>query len=530
MFEKKKAFTVAEIVISLFIIGVLTVITLQTTQHLNNNYTKLYSAAYNGLVQAVGNAYLNWDPGEEDNFTNCGLEGGEYRWSKACWKFYTNNMGKGDGGNPITATLGGKTYSSVCFDSNSSDDPNISKCDNQTHELLADGIKGFPRKYPGFLFGRYVGGNFDGVGGSIDPTDQDPIDVAFCKSITKYFNTLNSFNECQSFITGMRDYTDKTTYGDNEKSLDFTKGQNFLNAFCALETTLDPGAGATYNHSDYLSNVKCSGTSGGSIIPSFITANGQKFYISKVLNANMPFFGDPTNPDYTGNQRRYFRFIVVDLNGDARPNRQYVKGGTFPWTKGANDSDEVDSGSYPDLVLFAITDSGYVIPLGIPEFAKNYASATVYFPEYLNECSDSSCTEFKKNDIDFSDAANLFYAKLTAWGVDGIKMPNMIYGQPVLESEPISWSTYFYWIGLECGKDGCNNKSVSTDLAGSGYKLYADKLMSNLIRQFMFKNKGATINAIQDTIIPSAVSNIKADVIHGCETGAARCKVEIGND
>lgn len=514
----KKAFTIVELIVCMLIIGVLSVIMLNvSTKKSANQYAKLYNTAYDTLVQAVGNAYLDWTP--EKNIPQnktaldyCGLIATqEYFWSKSCWEIYTATVPS----SPNITKCPKMGKNSICFNYNKK--YYILKNDKGATDesYYYSGILGFPRKYPSYLMGKrhnsgdYIGGRYDGWG----------TDEAFCKDLVQYINTIDSKNDCKSFITGF-----------NNSKLDLKKGHGFHKIFCAATP---PQNGQAVNRDD-----NCNESAKNSILPSFIAANGQKFYISGLTSANFPIMANGS--DEALRERRYYRFVAVDLNGDSGPNRQYAKGAKFPWTLEAGATAVEDSGSYPDIVLFALTDNGQVIPLGLPEFTTVYATAKVYFPEFLDKVNADGT--FVRNSLTVSDTMDLYSAKLMAWSDNGANAPNLLFGQSVDEHNPLSLAEMFYWVALNCGTKGCGDPNGKNNAKPKGIMeygigregtsdsakipLYADRLMSNLVRQFIFKEQGKEIEKRSDTYIPTQIQN-KLDTIHGCSPSTTKCKVQI---
>ena len=432
--KKLKAFTLVEILIVLVIIGTIMVLSISTVRKRKNNYRALYKVAYQTLMQASLNCAYDWSP----SCGNCSSDSdvsstAGYCWSKDCWNKYIEK--------------------------------NIEK------DYLG-GIDGYPRKYPGFLFGDDTNGNFDGSG----------TDVTFCKMLTDRLNTLDKQNQCRSFISGIN------------SNVDLRKGVNFLDAFCAQV-------------GDERGSIVCSSASNGLLIPSFITPNGQKFYISTVQYANVPFIN--TN----ARERSAFRFVVVDLNGDSGPNTQLIRGGF-------NQYGNNDNSIFPDIVLFAIKSDGVVIPLGLPEFSTNYANAVVYYPKYLNEVDPSDPTKLKRNDKDNSSTNTLYDAKLMAWAgsASTADITNKIFGQPVVQEEPFSFSAPLYSVGITCVPDGCSNATG----ASSGTSVYVDKLMATLIWQFIVDGKDST-----NDIVPRITKDGMLDEVHGCTYRTSKCRIDL---
>lgn len=448
----RSAYTLVEVVIVLVIIGVVSIISMYSIKNSQNQYKKLYYVAYDTLVQTVGNAYLSWAPisgkcsALNDDVT-------ELYWSEDCWAEYTK-----------TRTVQGSEVNGGAYYTS-------------TYEAEAiGGIKGYPRQYPGFLFGDPTVGEFDGSG----------TDKAFCKLLTEQINTIDETNECKSFISGVR------------PKEDLSVGSDFLSTFCALMQKYNENGEV---QKDSSGNVigECSGT--GNIIPSFVAANGQKFYISTVLTANPPYI-DGTGKEY---ERMQFRLVAVDLNGDSGPNTQLRSGMRMP-----------------DIVLFAIKNDGVVIPLGRPEFDELYASAMVYYPKYLNKPDPNNPNTYKKNDVQNSDLMTLFNAKLHAWAGQTVQGGAQNYfGQQLVLSEPLSFTNLLYFWAVNCKVEGCNAKTVGIS---SSVPFYVDSLFANLVMQFIFDKK----NSAED-IVPREITQGILDEDYGCTLGESKCKVEIAH-
>ncbi len=416
------AFTLAEMFLILIIISVITVVSMRAIKIKQGQFRDLSYIAYNTLLQATGNAYLDWKP--DTQCTQC--DNDSYCWTENCWNFYTGNNSE------------------------------------QEEAYARGGIPGFPRQYPGFLFGRAEGGNFSGIG-----TDQ-----AFCKTLTKNINTIDKDIECQSFISGIR------------PNVNLSIGHNFLSTFCALKEVRDENDNVIDNQAE------CSGT--GNIVPSFIGANGMKFYISSVLTANPPAYSLQDKL----NERMMFRLVVVDLNGDNGPNSQFKK----------NDI-------YPDLVLFAIKPDASVIPLGILEYSTNYLNAIVQYPEFLNQ-KDPLANRYLKNTLTQSDPMSLFDAKLTAYaGHASSEVTTQYYGQSLMHTHPFSFSPFLYMLATNCPENGCNNTTLLQN------SVYAEKLLVNLVKQFIYDQEGSN-----STMIRTEIDSL-LDETHGCTENGLRCKI-----
>ena len=117
----------------------------------------------------------------------------------------------------------------------------------------------------------------------------------------------------------------------------------------------------------------------------FTANNGMKFYISKRL-------GDVDDP-----AGFYFYLVFVDINGNKKPNSfEFTYRGNktlkdYNLSKEEDIKKEREDRIEPDIFAFAIIDSGRVVPLGIPEYDKNIATARLaYFdsegdPQYASK-------------------------------------------------------------------------------------------------------------------------------------------------
>ena len=130
----------------------------------------------------------------------------------------------------------------------------------------------------------------------------------------------------------------------------------------------------------------------------FKTTNTFRFYISGTgSNNESPY-------EYTANgsndKVEYF-IMYVDLNGSKAPNRV---------------DKEVGNKVLPDIVPFAITRKGEVIPMGFPVYSTSYITAKVRYPD--EAASDS----YKEN---LSESMSLYDAIAKAWGTadDNIDIP-----------------------------------------------------------------------------------------------------------
>lgn len=328
---------------------------------------------------------------------------------------------------------------------------------------------GVKREYPGYLLGTETIGDFNGYA----------TDKYFCKQLTSKLNTINETIECQYFINA---------YAEN-KSLNYAKGIDFKTAFCNKHI-LTPD--------EYNNNTEA--TCKHEILPSFVTANGQRFYISKLLstNANSSEFLNKKD-------REFFRLVAVDLNGSSGPNTQLKKA----------------SGRLPDIVLFALRSDGSVVPLGLPEFNQNYANAVVQYPKYLHNYDESG--KIKENKVKTSNAMALYDAKAQAWGIKskaGIDINSgLAYGQVFSDHEPLSYTPLLHKMSIICRSTSVGGETPKDATCPSNR--YTDELLARIITQFTFDQKGRTERITKDPQSPDA------DVAHGCDYRYSPCGVQL---
>ena len=435
----KKAFNLTEVLLVLAIIATISIISLPSIKSSSDDYRGMYYTAYNALVQAVGNAALEWNPNctctEFENLNEEMLH--ETCWTKACWdRFEEDSKG------------------------NSAD-------------------LGIAREYPGFLMGDPTIGNFDGYA----------TDSYFCKTLTSKLNTINETTECQYFINA---YANKNKDGED---LDYSTGIDFKTAFCNRHVTRP-------SEYDFDNVEKCE----YEIQPSFITANGQRFYISKLLstNADSREFLNTTGEQKIN--REFFRLVAVDLNGNNGPNTQLQK----------------NSGKLPDIVLFGLRSNGTVVPLGLPEFNRNYASAIVQYPKQLKAFDEDG--NIITNNEKQSSALPLYDAKVKAWGIhagSGADInSDVAYGQVFSEMEPLSYSPLLYQMSIACRPTKSGGEAPQ---AGSTCPTnrYIDELLARIVTQFTFDKNGSSQRVMQNPESPTA------DTAHGCSFRYSRCSVQI---
>ena len=116
----------------------------------------------------------------------------------------------------------------------------------------------------------------------------------------------------------------------------------------------------------------------------FQTSNGVKYYISDSLY---------TVEDIKGTVTEFF-VVYADLNGNNGPNRFHCEEGN-----------EI----LPDIVPFAVTRRGHVVPIGLPARSKVYMSASVRFPGEIDKSNISVQANSKTKSLTFNEAL------LNAW-------------------------------------------------------------------------------------------------------------------
>lgn len=436
----RKAFNLAEMLLVLAIIGTISVLSAQVVNKANNDYRKLYYTAYNTLLQAAGNAALQWQPScncvNFENWSNDILT--ETCWTKSCWENFEYQNG----------SIGNS---------------------------VADGVR---RDYPGYLLGNETVGNFEGYA----------TDKYFCELLTSKLNTINETVECQYFINA---YAEKN---NNDEPINYSVGQEFLTTFC-YKNAIKP--------SQY--SVNTINNCQNELQPSFITANGQRFYISKLLSTNAIASQFKTTNNQEKINREFFRLVAVDLNGESGPNTQLQKA----------------SGKLPDIVLFALRADGSVVPLGLPEFNRNYTGAIVQYPEFLRAVDDAGVV--KRNETTQSGAMTLYDAKTKAWGIHAgagdINTDTLYGGQIFSETEPLSYSAMLYQMSRICRPEDAGG--VTNAEVDCRSNKYTDELLARLITQFLFDKKGS-----DKTVILNAESPV-ADTEHGCSFRYSRCSVQL---
>jgi len=302
------------------------------------------------------------------------------------------------------------------------------------------------REYPSFLMAN---------NGDVDE---------FCTRLTAFINLRQGSKQCKSKLHSNYNITEPRG----------KVGVSFIKGYSSLK---DESSDGTVDLNP--------------LTPSFVAANGQKFYISEVMTAN----SFNKNVEFANNKRENFRFVVVDINGDAGPNTQFIQGGRNP-----------------DTVLFAIDKDGNVIPLGLPEWSKTYISARVTYPNDVN--ADGSPLYPKKH----SSVDTLWNTKKRAWGDptnqatkegEGGTLTGANWAQPVSQFVPLSQSTKFYENANECIK---NPTSCKNDVKGARY---VDIEYTYLVMQFLYKQESSSE---QYDILTNDPYNAQLDSENGCTT------------
>lgn len=130
--------------------------------------------------------------------------------------------------------------------------------------------------------------------------------------------------------------------------------------------------------------------------PRMIATNSFRFYFSgmKTVNDIHDVYGNLYDMNY---------FVVwVDLNGEKEPNRLTCN----------------ESKLYPDIVPFAITTRGEVIPMGFPVYNTLYLTAKIKFPTEIETVEENG--EIKETVNNKSSASlSFFEAIYGAWAKDG---------------------------------------------------------------------------------------------------------------
>ena len=108
----------------------------------------------------------------------------------------------------------------------------------------------------------------------------------------------------------------------------------------------------------------------------FVTSNSMKFYISTLNGVE-----DYVKEEGKRKETQFF-IVYVDLNGNKNPNRINVQEG---------------SDIMPDIVPFAVTRRGEVVPMGVPTESLIYMSARVCEPtDDTEQCAKKEQMTFKQ--------------------------------------------------------------------------------------------------------------------------------------
>lgn len=455
--KKLKAFTIVEALICFGLMGVIFAVTIpafKTTQ----DYHKLYWRAFDTLLQASKNGYADFETYFQSSGMGCTCEidtiEGCTKGAAECSSIKINHpSGSGSEGGYCWNPAVGSNGEITCWSKSV-----LKQLDN---DLATPFLK-----HPGFLYGYKSVGNYDGTG----------TDESFCQLFVSRINLLDGTSKCQSFIKKVNN-----TYVSSVKNTN----PEFLKAFCWKYKTNSKGE---------VKEEQCTGND--SIEPTFVTSNGQKFYMSKVVNANV------TNSGLTDQyDRRQYRFVAVDLNGNMGPNSQYRT-----------------AVKYPDIVLFAITSDGSIVPFGLPEFSKNYISAYIEYPTSIYNATKGTNVPNSKLK---SDSLTLVKARHSAWGATPGTIENVILGEYYMEAEPFSLTPKFYQNMRTCKNDnGIGSKNTSHS---SNNVIYADPLYVELLDYFS-----------RDSLTKLANSNEidmrNVDTQYGCEDKTSNCKINFRHD
>ena len=424
----KFAFTIAEALITVFLIGVIFVLTTNTINiTYKDNYNKLYWQAFNTLYQSSKSLYNDW----------------KYEAEKSCPSGCNNNADEQT------------CYLAQCW-RNSQVSEECVNCQGQERQYLG-GTKNMDRDFPGFLYNHNMINALIGYGE----------DKSFCEKLSAKINVYPA-KKCESFIS----VANPRSISDNNE----TGGQNFLNAFSyAIEK--DDGSWEQVND--------------GGISPSFIALNGQRFYISSVVSANTSVKLGEVWEKFAHPSRESYRFVVVDINGDSKPNSQFKTGSRNP-----------------DIVLFAINSTGDVIPLGLPEFSQAYINAEVYYPNDLHE--DGT----RLYEVKSQEPMSLWNAKFWAFGQSDDGSTNAPYRRTISQFEPLSQSSKLYATAFACKDNAkaCGNKDVASD------GIYADRLFVHLVLQFLYKEENSRETYLSEN---EDYQNRQDAVKNGCTSASA---------
>ncbi|MBE7703252.1 MAG: type II secretion system protein [Cyanobacteria bacterium SIG28] len=153
----------------------------------------------------------------------------------------------------------------------------------------------------------------------------DPGTEALCQLLTSYINSNNNNVGSGDYDTGCSD-------------------SKFITG-----NALDSEFNNINNAADFVDKVQ------------FIANNGMKFYLSKKLEVSFE------RPQVIGEDEKDiitypYYLVFVDVNGDTLPNSILYHGT-----------------QKPDIFAFAVFNTGYVIPLGIPEYDRTIMTASIAY-------------------------------------------------------------------------------------------------------------------------------------------------------
>ncbi len=152
----------------------------------------------------------------------------------------------------------------------------------------------------------------------------------------------------------------------------------------------------------------------------FVATNSFRYYIAEKKFTDSNFkcppeaTGSLPQPCAGSNNKKnglnYF-VVYVDITGEKAPNRV-----------GMSKSDEI----YPDIVPFAITINGEVVPMGYPIYSKIYMTAKIKYPQI--EIINNETGEVKgSHERQYSGSMDYFSAITGAWGgVANMEIPDSI--------------------------------------------------------------------------------------------------------
>lgn len=138
---------------------------------------------------------------------------------------------------------------------------------------------------------------------------------------------------------------------------------------------------------------------------SFKSTNSMRFFIGAKDNTGAPFNIEVPDAINGGSVNILFYLIWVDLNGDRGPNTAKI----------------ANNGRLPDIVPFAMTTTGKLMPLGYPTVDKTYMVSRIKYP-----------TDAK---TDYSTVDNYYVSQMKAYG-------NKEYPSIDVMSIRSSWNTF----------------------------------------------------------------------------------------